>query len=199
MRKKSSNEQNNRSNNETGTENLKKGLMYTVGEEIFNSVSHGVGALCSAAALAVLIVYAVIKGNGYSIAGALVYGIALIVLYSMSTVYHIVRTPVAKYVLRIFDHCSIFLLIAGTYTPYTLRMASKGIALGWVIFGLIWGAAVVGIVLNAVNIDKLKKISTACYIFMGWGIILAMKAVIATVDIPGIALLVAGGVVYTVG
>jgi len=179
---------------------LKKGFMYTVGEEIFNSVSHGVGALLSAAALATLIVYAVIKGNGYSVASAIVFGISLIILYSMSTVYHIVRTPAAKYVLRIIDHCSIFLLIAGTYTPYTLSMVSMGkTVIGWVIFGLIWGAAVLGIVLNAVNMEKFHKISTACYIFMGWGIVLAMKTIIETVPKAGIILLVAGGVVYTLG
>lgn len=178
---------------------IKKVFRYTVGEEIFNSISHGVGALCSAAALAILIVYALINGNGYSVAGAIVYGISLIILYSMSTVYHIVSNPTAKYILRIFDHCSIYLLIAGTYTPYTLNMASKGMALGWVIFGLIWGVAVLGIVMNAISIDKFKKVSTACYIIMGWAIIFAMKAVIQTVPKMGIILLLIGGIVYTVG
>ena len=96
----------------------KKSVMYTVGEEIFNSVSHGVGVCLSIAALVLLIVFAVFNGSGYAMAGALVYGISLILLYSMSMVYHIVRGPVAKKVLRIFDHCSIFILIAGTYTPY---------------------------------------------------------------------------------
>lgn len=180
-------------------EKQNQGFMYTAGEEIFNSVSHGVGALCSAAALALLIVYALIKGNSYSVAGAIVYGISLIILYSMSTVYHIVRTKQAKYILRIFDHCSIYLLIAGTYTPYTLRMASQGYVIGWVIFGLIWGAALLGIIINAISIDKFKKISTVCYLFMGWGIIAAMKTLIATVAKPGIILLFIGGIVYSAG
>lgn len=173
--------------------------MYTAGEEIFNSVSHGVGALCSAAALALLIVRAVIEGNHYSVAGAIVYGISLIILYSMSTVYHIVRTKRAKAVLRIFDHCSIYLLIAGTYTPYTMRMVSLGYKIGWVIFGFIWGSAVLGIVINSISIEKFKKISTACYILMGWGIVAAMKTLIAAVAKPGIILLFIGGIVYTAG
>lgn len=175
------------------------GFMYTAGEEIFNSVSHGVAALCASAALAVLIIYACLKGSGYSVAGAIVYGISLIILYSMSTVYHIVRTKTAKKILRIFDHCCIFLLIAGTYTPYTLRMASKNMPVGWVIFGLIWGAAVIGMILNAVSIDKFKKVSTLCYILMGWGIVLAMKAVIETVPKTGVLFLLIGGVIYTAG
>lgn len=110
--------------------------MYTVGEEIFNSVSHGVGVLLSVAALVLLIIFAVIYSDGYGLAGALVYGISLILLYTMSMVYHIVQNQTAKKVLRIFDHCSIFILIAGTYTPYLLGPL-RG-ALGWTIFGIIW-------------------------------------------------------------
>ena len=135
----------------------KNSVMYTVGEEIFNSVSHGVGVLLSVAALVLLIIFAVIYSDGYGLAGALVYGISLILLYTMSMVYHIVQNQTAKKVLRIFDHCSIFILIAGTYTPYLLGPL-RG-ALGWTIFGIIWGVTVIGIILNAVNLEKFRKLS----------------------------------------
>lgn len=178
-------------------DNNKNGIMYTAGEEIFNSVSHAVGSLLSAAALAILIIYAVINSDGFGIASAIVYGISLVLLYSMSTVYHIVSNPTAKKILRIFDHCSIFVLIAGTYTPYLL-MPLRG-TLGWVLFGLIWGAALFGIITNAISIEKFRKVSMICYICMGWAIVLTIKPIMQIVELPGIILLIAGGIVYTVG
>lgn len=171
--------------------------MYTVGEEIFNSVSHGVGVLLSVAALVLLIIFAVIYSDGYGLAGALVYGISLILLYTMSMVYHIVQNQTAKKVLRIFDHCSIFILIAGTYTPYLLGPL-RG-ALGWTIFGIIWGVTVIGIILNAVNLEKFRKLSLVCYVLMGWGIVLSIKPMLQNIALPGIVLLGVGGIVYTVG
>lgn len=175
----------------------KNSVMYTVGEEIFNSVSHGVGVLLAVAALVMLIVFAVMYSDGYALAGALVYGISLILLYTMSMVYHIVQSRKAKGVLRIFDHCSIFILIAGTYTPYLLGPL-RGV-MGWTIFGIIWGVTVIGIVLNAVNLEKFKRLSLICYVLMGWGIVLSIKPMMARVALPGIVLLAAGGVVYTIG
>jgi len=175
----------------------KKSVMYTVGEEIFNSVSHGVGVCLSIAALVLLIVFATFNGNGYAMAGALVYGISLILLYSMSMVYHIVRSPVAKKVLRIFDHCSIFILIAGTYTPYLLVCMSG--YMRWVMFGLIWGATVFGILLNSINLEKFTKVSMVCYIAMGWAIVFTIRTIIENVALPGVILLIAGGIVYTIG
>ena len=170
---------------------------YTVGEEIFNSISHGVGVCFGIAGLVLLVVFAVLSGSGLSLAGAIVYGISLIIMYSMSMVYHIVSNQKAKQVLRIFDHCSIFILIAGTYTPYLfncLRGSRR-----WIFFGLIWGAAVVGILLNSINLEKFSKVSTICYVLMGWGIVFTIKPIILAIKPAGVALLVAGGIIYTLG
>mgnify|MGYP004538540289 FL=1 len=178
-------------------EKAKNGIFYTVGEEIFNSVSHGVGILLSVAALTLLIVFAAWRSDGYGLASAIVYGISLILLYSMSTVYHIVQNPAAKRVLRIFDHSSIFVLSAGTYTPYLLMCMRNPV--GWAIFGLIWGMAVLGIVLNAIDLDRFSKISTLCYVLMGWGIVFTLPKITKVIGMQGTALLIAGGVVYTLG
>lgn len=175
----------------------KRSVMYTVGEEIFNSVSHGVGVILSVAALVLLIVFAAIYSDGYGLASALVYGISLILLYTMSMVYHIVQNEKGKKVLRIFDHCSIFILIAGTYTPYLLGPL-RG-ALGWTIFGIIWGVTVIGILLNAISLEKFKVISLICYVLMGWGIVLSIKPLAQNLPLGGLWLLIAGGLVYTVG
>lgn len=170
---------------------------YTLGEEIFNSISHGVGVGLSIAALVLLIVFGSLKGGGYPLAAGLVYGISLIILYSMSMVYHIVQNKKGKAVMRIFDHCSIFVLIAGTYTPYLLITLNK--ALGWTMFGIIWGMAVMGIIMNSINLEKFKKFSLACYIVMGWAIIFTIKPIINNIPPMGVMLLVLGGIIYTVG
>ena len=175
----------------------KNSVMYTVGEEIFNSVSHGVGAVLSIAALVLLVVFAVLYSDGYGLAGAIIYGISRILLYTMSMVYHIVQNKTAKKVLRIFDHCSIFILIAGTYTPYLL-VTLRGV-LGWVIFGIIWGVTLIGVILNAISLEKFKKLSLICYIAMGWGVVLSIKPMAQNLALGGIVLLVVGGVVYTAG
>lgn len=177
--------------------NEKNSVIYTMGEEIFNSVSHGVGVLLSVAALVLLVVKAVLCSDGYGLAGGLVFGISLILLYTMSMTYHIVSNRAAKRILRIFDHCSIFILIAGTYTPYLL-VTLRG-ALGWTVFGIVWGVTLLGIVLNAINLDKFRILSLICYVAMGWGIVLTIKPLAQSLAAGGIALLVAGGIVYTVG
>lgn len=171
--------------------------VYTGGEEIFNSVSHGVGAALSVAALVLLIVFAVIRSNGYGLASAIVYGTSLIIMYSMSMVYHIVQSKRSKCVLRIFDHCSIFILIAGTYTPYLL-MCMEGTK-RWTFFGVIWGITVLGILLNAINLEKFSKISLILYILMGWAIVFSIRDIVSNVEFPGVVLLITGGVVYTAG
>lgn len=170
---------------------------YTLGEELFNSISHGVGVLLSIAALVLMIVFAAMEGNGYKLASGIVYGISLILLYSMSMVYHIVQSKKGKAVMRIFDHCSIFVLIAGTYTPYLLTILDK--ALGWTMFGIIWGMAVIGIIMNSINLEKFSKISLICYIIMGWAIVFTIKPIIQRVPFMGVFLLVLGGIIYTVG
>ena len=170
---------------------------YTFCEELFNSISHGVGVILSIAALVILIVFAAVKKSGYGLASGIVYGISLIILYTMSMVYHIVQNEKGKAVLRIFDHCSIFVLIAGTYTPYLLVTLDK--TLGWVMFGIIWGMAVIGIVLNAIDLERFKKVSLVCYVIMGWAIILTIKPLVRAIPFMGVFLLILGGVFYTVG
>ncbi len=170
---------------------------YTLGEELFNSISHGVGVLLSIAALVLLIVFGAKSGVGYNLAAGIVYGISLLVLYTMSMVYHIVQGKKGKAVMRIFDHCSIFVLIAGTYTPYLLVTLDK--TLGWVMFGIIWAMAVIGIILNSIDLEKFRIFSLVCYVVMGWAIIFTIKPIISAIPFMGVFLLVLGGIIYTVG
>ncbi|NMA79136.1 MAG: hemolysin III family protein [Clostridiales bacterium] len=170
---------------------------YTLGEEIFNAISHGAGALLSIAGCVILIVFSAIHGDAYSVVSSAIFGASLIILYTMSTLYHSITHVKAKKVFRILDHSTIFILIAGTYTPYTL-VTLRG-ALGWTIFGIIWGTAVFGIVLNAISIERFKRISMVCYILMGWAIVAAARPLYQNLNKGGLILLVAGGVLYTVG
>lgn len=170
---------------------------YTLGEEIFSAVTHGTGAMLSIAGTVVLIVFCAIYADTRAVVSASIYGASLIILYTMSTLYHAVSAPRAKQVFRILDHSTIFLLIAGTYTPYTL-CSLRG-ALGWSLFGGIWAAAVVGIVLSSVSLRKFQKASMICYIVMGWAIILAVKPLWESIPKLSVILLVIGGVLYTGG
>ncbi len=170
---------------------------YTLGEEIFNSVTHGLGALLSVAGCAVLIIMCAINKGAMEVVSASIYGASLIILYTMSTLYHAITNKTAKKVFRILDHNTIFLLIAGTYTPLTL--CSLGGALGWTIFGIVWGAAAAGIVFSSINLNKFRKISTVCYIVMGWGIIFAIKPLYESITELSLIMLIAGGVLYSLG
>lgn len=170
---------------------------YTLGEEITNAILHGIGALLSIAALVLCVVFSAIHENVYAVVSSCIYGSTLIILYTMSCLYHSFKINNAKRVFRIIDHCSIFLLIAGTYTPYAL--VSLNGALGWTVFGIIWGCAILGIVLNAIDLNRFKKLSMILYIAMGWAIIFAFKTLVSNVSMGGIYLLVAGGIVYTIG
>lgn len=170
---------------------------YTLGEEIFNSVTHGIGALLAVAGCVVLIVMAAIKCGAIEVVSSAIYGSSLIILYSMSTLYHAITNNTAKKVFQILDHNTIFLLIAGTYTPLTL--CSLGGALGWTIFGMVWGAAVVGIVFSSINLNKFRKFSTFCYIIMGWGIIFAIKPLYNSISTLSLVMLVIGGLLYSLG
>lgn len=170
---------------------------YTLGEEIFNSVSHGVGAVLSVAALVLMTIVSVRIHSTICIVSSAIYGASLILMYMSSTMYHSLTNETAKKVFRILDHGSIFLLIAGTYTPYTL-VAMKG-PVGISLFCIIWALAVVGIVLNSISLKKFAVISVACYILMGWAIVFAMKPLMAAVEKTAIILLFIGGVIYTLG
>jgi len=170
---------------------------YTLGEEIVNAVSHGIGALMAIAALVLLIVSAVFTGSPLYVVCSCIYGSTLVLMYVFSTLYHSLTNKKAKAVFRVFDHASIFLLIAGTYTPYALisLLHDGGI---W-IFAIIWSAAILGIVLNAVNLEKYAIFCHICYVVMGWLIIFRMKPLLGAVASGGIIFLVLGGIVYTLG
>lgn len=171
--------------------------LYTLGEEIFNSVSHGVGTLLAIGGMVVLIAFSAIYANAWAVVSASIYGATLTILYAMSTLYHSLTNNKAKKFFRIMDHNSIFLLIAGTYTPFTL-VALRG-GLGWTLFGIVWGATVLGVIFNSINLEKYKKISLVCYIAMGWVIIMAIKPMIAALPIVSLIFLVLGGICYTGG
>lgn len=169
---------------------------YTLGEELMSAITHGIGAGLSITAL-VLCIVAGAKNGAINVVSGIIYGVSLIVLYTMSTLYHSFKPNLAKKVFRVFDHCSIFLLIAGTYTPFTL-ITLNGVN-GWIMFAVIWTCAILGIVFNAINLEKFKKISFVLYLIMGWAVLFDIKSLISTLDPTGLKLLVAGGITYTLG
>lgn len=176
---------------------VKEKRKQTLGEEIANAVSHGIGALLGVAGTAVLIVYAAIYSDVWGIVSAALYGGTLIILYTFSTLYHSITHTKAKGILQIFDHCSIFLLIFGTYIPVCLSLMRNW--LGWVLFGINAACAVIGVVLNSINMQKFKKFSMVLYIVMGWSVLMMAKPVFQKLDILGGTFLVIGGVLYTLG
>lgn len=170
---------------------------YTLGEEIFNSVSHGTGGALAVAGTVVLIVCSAIYSDAWAVVSSCIYGASLIILYTMSTLYHAITNEKAKKFFRIMDHNTIFFLIAGTYTPITLAFM-RG-ALGWVLFGVVWAAAIVGIVLNSIDLERFRKPSIVCYVAMGWVIIIAFKPFIESVPTISLVFLLIGGAFYTIG
>ena len=170
---------------------------YSLGEEIFNSVSHGIGGLLSIAGTVVLIVFCAVYSDAWAVVSASIYGASLIILYTMSTLYHAITNNKAKKFFRIMDHDTIFFLIAGTYTPFTL-VTLRG-PVGWVLFGIVWGAAIIGIVLNSIDLERFRKPSVICYILMGWAIIFAIKPMINALPSVSLIFLLTGGIFYTVG
>lgn len=170
---------------------------YSLGEELINSISHGIGALLSIAALVLCVVTSAIHGNPTAVVASSIYGSTLIILYTMSTLYHSFKVNNAKRIFQIIDHCCIFLLIAGTYTVYTLVVL--GGVIGWTLFGIVWGTTIIGIIVNSIDINKFKSLSMILYLAMGWVIIFAFKPLIDKMDTNGIILLVLGGIAYTVG
>lgn len=170
---------------------------YTLGEELISSISHGVGALLSIAALLLCIIFAVKNGSVVAIVSSCIYGTSLIILYLMSCLYHALARNRAKKVFRVFDHCSIFLLIAGTYTPFLL-ITIGGIK-GIIMMFIMWAAAITGIVLNAINLEKYDKMSFVLYLIMGWMIVFSFKQLLTNLPTPGFILLLIGGIVYTIG
>lgn len=170
---------------------------YTLGEEIFSSVTHGLGTILAIGGTAVLIVLSAIFSDVWSVVGSAIFGASLIILYCMSTLYHAISAPRAKKFFRIMDHNTIFFLIAGTYTPITISILRGW--LGWTLFGVVWGAAIIGIVLNSIDLEKFRKPSVVCYILMGWVIIIAIHPLLNVMSATSLWLLVGGGIFYTVG
>ncbi len=174
---------------------------YTKGEEIFNMTSHIVGGALGIVAMVLCIIFAAVRHHPVGVVSSIIYGITMIVLYTMSSIYHGLHpNTTAKKVFQILDHCSIFLLIAGSYTPFALcTLREYDATTGWVIFAVIWCIAIIGIVLNAIDLKKYKVFSMLCYLIMGWCIVVKINVLPKLLTIPGFILLVSGGVVYTIG
>jgi len=179
--------------------NSKEGLVhrYTRREEYANIATHGLGVLLSIAALVLMVMYAVKHGDPYHIVGVSIFGATLILLYLGSTFYHLATHPETKHVLRVVDHSCIYLLIAGSYTPFTLVSLRGG--WGWTLFGLTWGLAVAGVVFKIFFTHRFNLLSTMMYVALGWLVVIAAKPVIDHVPSGGIAWLAAGGFMYTFG
>lgn len=173
---------------------------YTRGEEIFNMVSHIVGGGLGVLVCALCVIKAFLNHDAYQIVGAFIYGFSMIILYTMSSVYHGLKHQTAKKVMQIIDHCSVFILISGTYTPIALTaLREHNPFIGWSVFGVVWGVSALGITLNAIDLKKYSLFSIICYLMQGWCIILTGKAAITSVGREGFLWLLAGGIAYTVG
>lgn len=175
--------------------------IYTKGEEIFNMTSHIVGAVLGIVATVLCVVFAAVHVNVYGVVSGAIYGTTMIILYTMSSIYHgLSPKRYSKRVFQVLDHCSIFLLIAGSYTPFALcTIREYDLVSGWVIFSVIWALAILGIVLNSIDIKKFNVFSMICYLLMGWCIILKANLLPQLLGISGFVLLVTGGVAYTIG
>ena len=170
---------------------------YGPGEEIANVITHVLGVILSAVALGVLAASAARTGDAWRTVSFAVYGSTLVAMYASSALYHSFQSPRAKRVFRYFDHCSIYLLIAGTYTPFTL-VSLRG-SWGWTLFGLVWGFAVLGLIMTATGFGRSRVLASLIYIGMGWLIVIAFKPLLAAIPSGGIAWLVTGGLFYTFG
>ena len=173
---------------------------YNLSEELLNSISHGIGAALSIAALILCIIAGAKHHNGYAIVSGCIYGVTSLLLYIISCIYHSLKVNRAKKVFRILDHCTIFFLIAGTYTPYALvTLREYDLALGWALFGIIWACAIIGIVLTAIDLNKYKVFGMILYLIMGWMILFNFKSMINAINYHGLNLMLAAGIVYTIG
>lgn len=174
---------------------------YTKGEEIFNMVSHIVGSVFGVVVLVLCIIVSAMHHDIYGVISGSIYGATMIILYMMSSIYHGLSPKCkGKKVMQVLDHCTIFLLIAGSYTPFALcTFREYNTATGWIIFGIIWAMAILGIVLNAIDLKKYKVFSMICYIGMGWAIICRVNLLPKLLGTTGTILLVLGGIAYTIG
>ena len=169
----------------------------SLGEEIFNSITHGIGTLLSIAALVLLIVFAAIKGNVWHVVSFTIFGSTLIMLYLSSTLYHSFSKEKIKNIFARFDHAAIFLLIAGTYTPFVLTTL-RG-PLGWTMFGIIWGLAITGAVIRSIYLTRFRKLMVGIYLAMGWMFLMAIVPMVKNLPSTSLIFLFVGGVCYSVG
>ncbi|MBX7152463.1 hemolysin III family protein [bacterium] len=170
---------------------------YSKGEEIANSVTHGLGVMLSIAGLVILIIYAALNGTAIHVVSATIFGSTLILLYTASTLYHSFQSPRVKRIMRILDHSGIYLLIAGTYTPFTL--ISLNGAWGWSLFGVVWGLALAGVIFKIFFTGRFGAVSTVIYLAMGWIAIVAIKPMIELIPTGGLWWILAGGLAYSFG
>ena len=173
---------------------------YTKGEEIFHMVSHIAGGVLAFVALLLCVIKSALGGNPWAIVTSVVYGFTMIVLYCMSSIYHGLKPSLGKKVLQVLDHCSIYFMIAGTYTPILL-VAIRPLypVLAWVAFGAEWALTALAVTLTAIDLKQYRAFSMFCYIFMGWAVIFFVKAAISALSPAGFWLLLAGGLAYTIG
>lgn len=173
---------------------------YTRGEEIANMVTHIIGGVFALAAISLLVVTAALHGDPWAVVSGAVYGATLLIMFTVSSIYHGLKPGKAKRVMRVIDHCDIYFLIAGTYTPILLvGIRPINPAMAWTLFGVEWGLAAVAVTLNAIDLKRFEKISMVCYIGMGWGVIVMIEPTIQAMTMNGFALLLAGGIAYTIG
>jgi hemolysin III len=175
---------------------------YTVTEEISHSAIHAIGSHLGAAMLALMVVFGAQSGTHvpWKVASGAIFGASIILLYTVSSVYHALTHERAKQVMEIFDHMAIYVLIAGSYTPFTLvTLRESNPVIAWTIFGIVWGIAIIGSLTKIYNTGKFRKLSTLAYILMGWIVVIAIKPLIAAMPLGGILLLAAGGLLYTLG
>ncbi len=173
---------------------------YTKGEEVFNMVTHIVGGAIGVATLVFCILIPALRGSVAGVLTGIAFGSSMILLYTMSSVYHGLRPNMAKKVFQVIDHCTIYFLIAGTYTPILVCSVAKNYPVaGWVTFGVVWGLAALATTLTAIDLSKYKVFSMICYIGMGWAIIFSLPQAIRSLTLQGFLLVLAGGLFYTFG
>ncbi len=170
---------------------------YSLGEEIAHGLTHGIGIVLAIAGLCVLVTFSALYGSAVHVVASSIFGASMIVLYTASTLYHSLPMPETKRIMRVVDHASIYLLIAGTYTPFTL-VTLEG-AWGWSLFGVVWGLAIAGIIFKLFFTGRFDRLSVAIYVAMGWCGLVAIKPMMAALPTLGLWLLVAGGLAYTGG
>ena len=173
---------------------------YTRREDMANMITHIVGGAIGAAVLVLAVVLAALHHNPWGVVGGSIYGFSMVALYTVSSVYHGLRPGMAKKVMQVIDHCTIYFLIAGTYTPISLAAIRRvNPAVGWVLFGVVWGVSALGITFNAIDLKKYKRFSMICYIALGWCVVLTIRPLIEAITWHGFAYLAGGGIAYTVG